>query len=309
MVNIEVRHLQLIRAIAEEGSITRAGVRLNLTQSALSHRLIDLERQLGTLLFDRVGKHMAMTAAGNRLLQCAKHVLDELDNAESDVRLIANEKVGELRLTTECYTCYHWLPALLESFSRKYPGVELRIDAEATRRALDALREGSVDLALTSSTVTDSRLEVRPVFEDELICIVAPQHKLASHPYVTAELIAREKLLLYNELADSVVYNQVLRPAGLVPSATMRVPLTEAMIELARSGAGIAVMPRWSAWPHISARTVIALRLTRQGVFRAWHAAIRRRPLQPSYLTAFITLLAKQPPTGRNLTAPDRRDA
>src|SRR5262245_16152530 len=117
---LDTRHLKLIVAISEERSVTRAGERLYLTQSALSHQLRDIEERLGTPLFNRVNKRMILTPAGERLLQSARQVLNELRRAEDDIAQIAAGDHGSLRISTECYTCYHWLPGVLKDFNRKY---------------------------------------------------------------------------------------------------------------------------------------------------------------------------------------------
>src|SRR2546423_9677737 len=85
-MHLEIRHLKLVTAIAETGSVTRAGNRLHLTQSALSHQLRDAEQVLGAALFDRKSGRMTLTAAGERLLQSARIVLDELDGAAKEIQ-------------------------------------------------------------------------------------------------------------------------------------------------------------------------------------------------------------------------------
>src|SRR5207344_2382451 len=122
---LEVRHLHLVKAIAEEGGVTKAGRRLHLTQSALSHQLRDAEDRLGTRLFDRIGKRMVLTGAGERLLRSARAVLEEMQRAAEKPR-------GVLRLTTQCNTVYHWLPSRLRLYQRSFPGVELQVVAGVT---------------------------------------------------------------------------------------------------------------------------------------------------------------------------------
>src|SRR5262245_50180696 len=106
---LETRHLKLIVAITEERSVTKAGERLCLTQSALSHQLRDIEEKLGTPLFTRVNKRMVLTPAGERLLRSARLVLDELQRTEAEIARLAAGDYGVLRISTECYTGYHWL--------------------------------------------------------------------------------------------------------------------------------------------------------------------------------------------------------
>src|ERR671939_869871 len=149
-MKLDIRHLKLIVAVTEEKSVTRAGERLHLTQSALSHQLRDIEEKLGTPLFIRLNKRMLLTQAGERLLNAAPLVLGELRRAEEDIRQIAQHREGMLRISTECYTCYHWLPAVLRPFHDLFPRVEVRIVAEATRRPLAALLDGRLDLAIIS---------------------------------------------------------------------------------------------------------------------------------------------------------------
>src|SRR6185295_10200313 len=135
-MNLEIRHLRLIVAVSEEKGVTKAGERLHLTQSALSHQLRDIEERLGTPLFLRMNKKMILTQAGERLLQTAHRVLDELKRTEEHISQIAADKQGTIRISTECYTCYHWLPDLLKDFNQKYPGVEVKIVVEATHRPI-----------------------------------------------------------------------------------------------------------------------------------------------------------------------------
>lgn len=300
-MSLEIRHLLLVRAVAEEGSLTRAGSRLNLTQSALSHQLLDLEERLGTPLFHRVSKRMVLTRAGESVLQSAHRVLQDLEHAEEEVRLFAAEKRGLLRLTTECYTCYHWLPSLLSRFEKKHPGVDVRIDVNATRQPLDALVAGTIDVALISSEIADKRFRITPLFDDELMAIVAPDHPLADREYVTAKDFANETLFVYLTLEETTLYQRVLRPAGVEPKRWMQVPITEAAIELVRGGMGVAVLAKWSVWPQIESRSVAAVPVTRGGLRRQWKGAVLRAMKVPAYLDDFLEMLATQPARQRDL--------
>src|SRR5262245_41637485 len=126
---LEIRHLQLVKAIAEEGGVTRAGRRLHLTQSALSHQLRDAEERLDVRLFDRIGKRMVLTPAGERLLRSARGVIEEMESTEQEIRRDASRDGGRLRLTTQCNTVYHWLPSRLRLFHQAHPEVDLQVVA------------------------------------------------------------------------------------------------------------------------------------------------------------------------------------
>ena len=299
---LETRHLLLVKTVAESGSLTAAGHSLHLTQSALSHQLVDLERRLGTKLFHRVSKRMRLTPAGERVLAAADRVLGELARAEEDVRHLATERRGLLRISVECYTGYHWLPELLQRFRKRHAGVDVRIDANATPRVLDALREGSIDLALISSTIDDPRIRTKALFEDEVVAVMAVDHPLARREYVTAADLAGETMLTYPAFERSSVAREVFAPAGVQPKAAMQVQLTEAAVELARGGIGVATLPRWSVAPQLAAGAIAAVRITRRGLVRHWKAAFLRDVETPAFLDEFIELLAAMPAKRRNLS-------
>src|SRR2546423_14770761 len=118
---LEMRDLRLVVAICDEGGATNAGRALNLTQSAVSHQLGDLERELGLPLFNRIGRKLIPTTVGARLADRAREVLILLDRAEQEMNRFVNGAEVSLRVSTECYTGYHWLPAGLHSYRRQYP--------------------------------------------------------------------------------------------------------------------------------------------------------------------------------------------
>jgi LysR family transcriptional regulator, regulator for metE and metH len=295
-LHLEVRHLRLVEAVAKEGGLTKAANRMHVTQSALSHQLRDIEDRLGAQLFLRLNKKMVLTQAGERLLSSAPAVLDELKRAEEDIRQIALHREGILRISTECYTCYHWLPPVLKPFSSEFPRVEVRIVAEATRRPVEALLDGRIDLAITSTVTRNQKLIIKPLFNDEIVVIVSPDHPLASRPYASAKDFASEHLLVYALPKEELtVFQKVLIPADVAPRQVSRVELTEAIIEMVKAGLGIGVMARWAVTPQVEAGTLRALPLTAKGLHRRWNAAMIRHKATPPYVMGFVELLASNP--------------
>jgi LysR family transcriptional regulator for metE and metH len=291
-VQLEVRHLKLVAAVAEEGSVTAAARRLHLTQSALSHQLRDAEEKLGARLFLRLGRRMHPTPAGEQMLEAARRVLAELEGAEGRVRRQASGEGGTIRLSTECYTCYHWLPGLLRQFQKRHRGVEVRIDAEVTRQPVEALLQGRLDLAITSTQGPDPRLRIRPLFEDELVVILPPRHRLAKEEYIRPQQLAGETVIVYPPREDSFLLNRYLKPAAVEPAAVLEVPLTEAVVEMVKAGLGIGFLARWAVAPSVAKREIAARPMTHQGCRRQWSAVTLRRAQPPAYVEDFIALLA-----------------
>ena len=294
-MDLELRHLQLVAGIADAGSMTRAAERLHLTQSALSHQLRDIEARIGTPFFLRLGKRMVLTEAGRRVLDTARRVIQEVERAETDLRRLAGHDEGTIRVCTECNTGYHWLAPLLASFQRKHPRVGVHVAADATARPIDALLDGRVDLAILIDPQPDRRFQMRPLFSDEMVAIVAKGDPLTRRRWASAEDLAARHLLLYTSAPeDSFLLRKVLTPLGLTPARVSFIMLTEAMIELARAGTGVGILPRWSAQRAIAGGAIVPLSITRAGMRRQWAAATLAAQDDPPYLVDFIDLLAER---------------
>ena len=292
-VKLEVRHLRLLAAVAEEGSLTEAGRRLHVTQSALSHQLRDAEEKLGTALFLRLGKKMVLTPAGEKLLDSARKVLEELHCAEVQIEGLNGGTLGVVRLGTECYTCYHWLPALLKKFHAKFPRVDVDIVLEANARPVDFLLAGKLDVAVITGRPRNKSLHLTPTCEDELMIVVGPKHRLASSNRVEPRDLVGETVLCYPPKEESTLLNKVLRPAGIEPQRVVPIPLTESIIDMASAGLGVAFLARWAIAGYLQAGQVVARPLGKSGFRRQWYAATLRSGRATPFLTEFVSLLVR----------------
>jgi LysR family transcriptional regulator for metE and metH len=265
-----------------------------VTQSALSHQLREIEEKLGTPLFLRSRRRMLLTEAGRRILKTAASVLGELTAVEKEVRLIARGGEGILRISTQCNTCYHWLPPLIRKFHARFPRVEVEINVDATPDPLGALWRGELDLALLYSAPDTRHLATYPLFEDELMAILHPEHPLAGRKYLAAEDFREENLIAYlTPTADSLLFQKVLIPAAVSPRKVTQVMLTEAIVEMIRAGFGIGVLSHWFSAPYVRERSVRAVRITRGGLKRRWFGAAIQRPDMPAYMEEFTRLLSR----------------
>jgi LysR family transcriptional regulator for metE and metH len=163
---------------------------------------------------------------------------------------------------------------------------------------------GRLDVAiLTDDEVNDARLRLRPLFSDEMVAIVAPSHPWAKRAWVSPADLASTHLLLYSTAPEtSFTITKVLAPQGLVPARVSFIMLTEAMIEMARAGLGVGVLPRWSAQAAIAARRIVPLSITRKGMRRNWTAATLKAQADPQYLVDFIDLLGERAIPARRVT-------
>jgi LysR family transcriptional regulator, regulator for metE and metH len=301
-MDLEIRHLKLVQAIAEEGSVTKAADRLHVTQSALSHGLRDAEDKLGTRLFLRLRRKMTLTPAGERLLVAAKVLLAELQRTEHEVKGVGGDGYGILKISTECFTCYHWLPSRFQIFQREFPHVELQVIVDATRDPTAFRLEGKLDVAVVNHARHDRRLVYRLLFRDEMVAVMKPDHPLRRRPFLRAQDFADQHLVTFSiPKESSLLFRRVLGPAGVTPARVSYVQLTEATVEMVKAGLGIAVLPRWVVAPQVHAGELSEVPVTPKGLFRDWHAVMLKGVVQPRFVTAFVELLARYPiPLGRN---------
>src|SRR5262249_1051849 len=188
----------------------------------------------------------------------ARLVLEELRQAEDDVRRVASGREGVIRIATQCYTNYHWLPSRLKAFHRLFPRVDVEVVGDATADPLKALLEGKPDLAIVSELARDRRLIYRPLFSAEYVVVMRPDHRLAKRDFIQPDDFTDETLIAYNTLQENTAFQRILRPAGIVPRHSQRVQLTEAILEMVKAGLGIAVIARWAVAPQIASGALVA---------------------------------------------------
>lgn len=306
--SLELRHLRLVVQIAAHGSVTAAARELRLTQPALSHQLREIESRIRTPLFIRTPKRMIATAAGDEVARVGRRVLAEIDQLEAQLAGgDFSEASGTIRLTTECYTCYHWLPELLKAFRERWRGVDVQIAPEHTGAAHAALTNGAIDIAIVHRRPDDKRLRFTPLFEDEMVVVMSPRHPLASRSFIAPEDFSAEHLILYTTPhSESIVLRDVLRPANVTPQRLTRIQLTEAIVELIKADLGVGVLSRWAIAHHVRAGSLVAVPLTEKGFRRRWYAATRADDPEPAFQRDLLDLLRVHVSNGPVVEAGDR---
>ncbi|MBJ6765059.1 LysR family transcriptional regulator [Myxococcaceae bacterium JPH2] len=274
-MSLDVRHLHLLVALDEHGSLHAAASRLHLSASALSLQLRDLEDQLGGQLFERRWRRLHVTPAGERLTRSARAILGELARTEAETRELLAGRTGVLRITTECMQSYRWLPSVLQGWSRAHPNAEVTIVPEAGHTPLVALRQGAVDLAVVvGEHGTEARLRFTPLFRDELVALVSATHPLASRRRVTVRALAQEAYWgSLDSFAPQTPLGRALAQEGLTFARVTPLPFSSgAPVEMVRANQGVTVCPRWFAESDLARGDVIGLRIER-GLWLQWSVA------------------------------------
>jgi DNA-binding transcriptional LysR family regulator len=174
-----LEQLRIFVAVAERLHMTRAAEALHLTQSAVSAAVNALETRHGARLFDRVGRGLALNAAGTAFLPEARAVLARAEAAERLLDELAGVKRGSVRLFASQTIAAYWLPPRMAAFAQSHPGIELRLSIGNTHQVVEAVRAGEAELGLIEGAEDAPRLERTRIAADRLIVVAAPGHPLA----------------------------------------------------------------------------------------------------------------------------------
>lgn len=285
---LELRHLKTLLALREAGNLLRAATLLNVTQSALSHQIKQLEDHHGTPLFERKSVPVRFTPAGERLLKLADTVLPQVESAERDVIRMAQGVAGQLRIAVECHTCFDWLMPAMDAFRSRWPEVELDIVSGFQADPVGLLYGHRADVAIVSEIDPDETVDYHPLFRFEIVALVAKDHPLAEREHLVAEDFAGDTLITYPVPDDMLdVMRQLLKPAGINPPRRTT-ELTVAMLQLVASRRGIATLPVWAAQNYLNRDYVRAKRITANGLTGKLYAACLPDVSDKPYLADFV---------------------
>jgi LysR family transcriptional regulator for metE and metH len=288
---LERFHLDLLREVERQGSLTAAARRLGLSQSALSHAVRKLEQELGADLWEREGRGLRLTAAGRHLLAFAQRVLPQFEHAEHVVAQIARGERGTLRIGMECHPCYRWLLKVVEPYFRAFRDVELDVKQKFQFGGIGALFAHEIDMLVTPDPLLRKGLRFEPVFDYEQVLVVAAKHRLARRRYVVPADLEEETLITYPvEVERLDIFSQFLLPAGCSPKRHTVIETTDIMLQLVASGRGVAALPRWLVAEYRSDIRVAVVRLGRRGIRKQIFLGTRAADAQIEYIAAFVRL-------------------
>jgi len=178
---VDTQHLQAFVAIAHSGSFSGAAEHLHLTQPAISKRIALLEEQVKARLFDRVGRQVVLTQAGNLLLNKATNILNEVSAAQREIADLQGDVTGKLSVATSHHLGLHYLPPYLQDFSTRYPDVKLDLHFLDSEHAYHEILIGRFDIAIiTLALEQDTRINSTELWQDQLQFVASPTHALAT---------------------------------------------------------------------------------------------------------------------------------
>ncbi|MCT4674132.1 MAG: LysR family transcriptional regulator [Prolixibacteraceae bacterium] len=269
---VRIKHLKLLNGLSQNTSMIDVANSLNLTQSALSHQLKDLEERLGAKVVIKKGHRFIFTNVGKRILEASQMILPELELLNSDLNMLMKRQV--VRTCTECYTTYPWYPYLVKSMEKKFPKINIQINPSYTSDPLNAVLNGDLDIAITSEKKIGNRLFEKKLFKDKLVAIFS-----SSHPFVKVkkELLPKDfKFLDFIHFnannRESIILKDYLAPHGIIPRSVRKLASTELIFEMIKANLGMTVMSKWYVLPYINNKDFKIIDLNGSIADRTWYA-------------------------------------
>ncbi|WP_291383787.1 MULTISPECIES: LysR family transcriptional regulator [Achromobacter] len=256
---MELRHLRYFTAVAEELHFTRAAARLGIGQPPLSQQIQQLEREIGTPLFLRLPRGIALTEAGAQFLDDARAILASADRAIDMARRLGRGERGAITVGFTASAVFHpYLPRAIRAYRDRYPDVRITLTESNTISLLRGLRAGEVDVAFVRPPyMLDAEFESERVLDEPMLIALPPGHPLSRKRAVPIAELADEDFVLYPRPIGAGLYDAIqsaCQRAGFAPRVIQEAPQMASIVSLVAAGVGISIVP--AAMRHMGAQGI-----------------------------------------------------
>ena len=291
---MDINHLEVFLAVAQERSFSRAAESLHRTQPAVSQAIRRLESELGESLFDRSSKDGTLTAAGRVLLDFSQQMLNLRHHAQSAIRELRDLQRGKLSLGANEYTVMSLLP-LIPVFRARHPHIKIEIKRSLASRIPGEIIGRDVEIGVISFKPNDTALKSLSVGLDELALVVAPSHPLAQKQVISVRELGAESFIAHNvpsPYREKVIktFAQARTPLNI----SMEMPTLESITRLVEQGLGIALIPRLAAQIEIDRKQLAGLVVREMKFERRLHLIYRRGATLSHAAKAFLRVARDQ---------------
>jgi DNA-binding transcriptional LysR family regulator len=259
---MDLRQLEIIRAIAETGSFTAAGEKLRVSQSAISRQVLLLEDELGDEIFHRVGRRVRITPAGDALLQLSNRVFQDVHDTLAEISDRQESLRGTLRLVGGMTVCLYVFPALLAELQRVHPQLDLKITGASSDKCIAELRTGVADLGLLTLPIDAPDLVAVPVLQEELLLVTELKHPLAKKRKIIPSDLARQPFVLFETGSNTRrVLDEFFLKEHIEPRIVMETENVEIIKSMVKTGLGIGIIPYLAVAAEVANRQLFCSRI------------------------------------------------
>jgi DNA-binding transcriptional LysR family regulator len=241
---MDLRQLEVVQAVADTGSFTAAGRKLYVSQSAVSRQVLLLEQELNETLFQRIGRRVRITPAGEALVQLSRRVFGDIKETTTLIGESQQVVSGTLTLAGGMTVCLYVFPTLLKDYHRLHPRVEFRVMTGPAQQLVQYVRTGAADLGFLALPIEEPDLVTVPAMREELLLVTHPSHPLARKKRIVSQDLAHQPFVLFE--ADSNtrrVIDQFIVKEQIQPRIVMETENVEILKALVRTGMGITIIP------------------------------------------------------------------
>jgi DNA-binding transcriptional LysR family regulator len=287
------RQLEIFLAVAQAKSFTRAAEMLHVSQSTLSQHVLELERDLGVRLFDRLGRAVTLTEGGRLLEEHATRIATTVASARRALDELKGLERGSLVVGASTTPGIYVLPGIVAAFGRRYPGISITLQIGNSQVIEERVRADTVDLGVVGGHVLGARERcVAAGLLDELLLIVPPRHPWARRREILPRELADVPLLMREQgSATRLVTERTLRQAGVRFNAVMQLDHIEAIKQAVMAGLGLAFVSMHAVRGEIETRRLCGLRLKGLRVRRHFHVIHNEARTLTGSGRAFMDLL------------------
>ena len=288
---IERSHLNILRAVDQQGTLTSAAEALHLTQSALSHTIKKLEQQIGTKLWSKQGRNLELTQVGRYLLREAHRLLPQLERIDEVCEQFAKGEKGILRIGIECHPCYQWLLKIVEVFLKQWPQVDVDVKQQFQFGGMAALFNQEIDILVTPDPLHNKGIHFSPTFSYEQVLVVSKESPLALEKFIEPKALCDQVLYSYPiEIERLDIYKDFLLAANCSPKKHKVIETTEMMLQMVAANRGVTTLPQWLVKEYQQSLPIVGIRLGEQGIQKQIFLGLRSDDFPVEYVEAFIEL-------------------
>jgi len=270
---MDIPNLQAFIAVADTGSFSMASENLFLTQPAISKRISALETELDIHLFDRIGRKVTLTEAGNALLFRARTILQQVEDSKRAIQNLSGHIAGKLSIGTSHHIGLHRLPPVLRAFTHTHPEVELDLHFMDSEEACNAIEHGELELGIVTLPLEPARvLQTQQVWPDPLDIVVNQSHPLSAENKITAKQLAKHSAILPTRgTYTRQIFEHTMRKHKLELKVGLSTNYLETIKMMVSVGLGWSVLPRSMISEELKTLNIEGITLERQlGI--VWHS-------------------------------------
>ncbi|MGE5594897.1 MAG: LysR family transcriptional regulator [Hyphomicrobiales bacterium] len=240
---MELAQLEAFLQVAHHRSFSRAAEALFLTQPSVTARIQSLERELGERLFERTGRSVTLTDAGQAFIPHAQRALTAVQEGTDAIEAVRHGDVGSIRVAASTSIATYVLPGILAHFKEARPRVHVHLNTGTTEEIIERLLSGEIHVAITRLT-QHPEVESLHLYNDDLALVVSPKHPFAEKGRVTIAEAGREPFLFFERSSSyhSLIYSMFLR-VGVVPESAMELDSMETTKHMVQAGLGVSILP------------------------------------------------------------------